>query len=65
MQRQLSTGEVAREAQISEHRVRVYADAGLLPCERDPTGKRFFSPDAPEVARAVFKQRNSRARRTR
>jgi len=63
MQRQLSTGEVAREAKISEHRVRVYADSGLLPCERDPTGKRFFSPDAPDVARAVFTQRNSRGRR--
>ena len=63
MQRQLSTGEVAREAKISEHRVRVYADAGLLPCERDATGKRFFSPDAPDVARAVFRQRNLRGRR--
>lgn len=64
MQRQLTTGEVAREARISEHRVRVYADAGLLPCERDSTGRRFFYPDAPDVARAVFKQRNLRVRRT-
>jgi DNA-binding transcriptional MerR regulator len=58
----LTTGLVARYAGISERRVRLYADAGLITSSRDETGRRVFPSEAAEQARAVFERRTSRIR---
>jgi DNA-binding transcriptional MerR regulator len=39
----LVTSGAARALETPEHRVRVYADAGRLPCVRDATGRRLFA----------------------
>jgi DNA-binding transcriptional MerR regulator len=59
----LTTGAVAREAGISERRVRLYADAGLIKSGRDSSGRRVFDRSAPAEAQAVFRQRTRRIRR--
>lgn len=49
-----STGQVARAAGVSEKAVRLYAARGLVPVVRDPrTGRRAFSPEALDRARAI------------
>lgn len=53
----LMTGEVARQAGLGEKRIRIYADAGLLPCKRTPGGVRIFPADAPRMAREIHAKR--------
>lgn len=59
MQQVLTTGDVARQARISENRVRVYADEGLIKSVRDSVGRRVFPPEAVEQARAAFERRTT------
>lgn len=37
---------IAREARVPEATVRNWADAGLLPCQRDSAGRRLFEAEA-------------------
>ena len=60
MTKLLTTCAVAREAGVSERRVRAYADAGIVDCVRDSANRRMFSADAPARVRAAFKQRTKR-----
>lgn len=57
MNKSLTTGSVARAAAISEQIIRAYANSGLLPCVRTPTGVRLFASDAPELARKIYEER--------
>jgi DNA-binding transcriptional MerR regulator len=63
--RVLTTREVARESDTAEHRIRKYADLGLLECERTTDGVRIFGSDAPKKARAIKKERLLRRGRPR
>lgn len=56
----MTTGAVARAAEVSEQIIRLYADNGLLPCERTANGIRLFGSDAPEMARKVYRDRMMR-----
>ena len=62
MQQVLTTGDVARQARISENRVRLYADEGLSVSSRDSVGRRVFPPEAVEQARSAFERRTRRPR---
>lgn len=59
----LTTLTVAREAGISERRVRQYADLGLIESIRDSGGRRLFSEASVEQARAAFAARTRRLRK--
>lgn len=53
----LTVGTVARGVPCSEQVVRLYADMGLIPCERDSRGSRLFTPEAVLLARTIREQR--------
>lgn len=60
MEKVLTTAAVARQAGVSEKRVRVYADAGLIECARDSAGRRVFPLTAPKLVRELFLRRTRR-----
>jgi len=64
MKKVLTTSGVACGANISEHRVRVYADAGIIECVRDSAGRRTFQESAVKQAREAHERRTRRIRRT-
>lgn len=56
----LRTGAFARRVGFSERIARVYADTGLVPCERDSTGSRLFDESAVEPAKALYLRRTAK-----
>jgi len=63
MEKVLTTAGIAREAGVSETRIRVYADAGIIECVRDSAGRRAFPASAVKQAREAFERRTRRTRR--
>jgi len=59
----LTTGSIARQADVLEATVRRYADRGLLEYVRLYNGVRLFKPSAIERARALKAERWSRCGR--
>lgn len=52
-----TSGAVAREAEVSQQTVTLYARLGLVPCIVTSDSRRLFPPDAPEIVRQVYKRR--------
>lgn len=52
-----TTGQVAREAGVSQPTVRLYADLGLIACVTASDGTRLFSADAADLVRQIRTRR--------
>lgn len=59
----LTVGAVSRGAGLSPPTIRLYADAGWIPCEVDSTGRRLFHHVAIELAKRVHVERMQRVGR--
>lgn len=55
----LTIGAIAREVGVCVQTIRSYADAGLIPCERDSVGRRMFTEESVEAARSVLRNRRT------
>lgn len=58
-----TSGEVAREAGLSNTTLTKYVQLGLLPCRRTKSGWQLFPENAPALARAIHKKRMANAGR--
>ena len=52
-----TTGQVAREAGVSQPTVRLYANLGLLECITASDGTRLFPAGAADLVRQICRQR--------
>ena len=52
-----TTGQVSREAGVSQPTVRLYANLGLLPHVVASDGTRLFPPDTAELVREICTRR--------
>ena len=59
----LAMGAMVRQTGLSPPTLRLYADAGLIPCEVDSTGRRLFPPMAIEMAKRIHAERLARVGR--
>ncbi len=55
-----TSGEVAREARVSQPTVRLYAKLGLIPHITASDGTRLFSAEAADRVREIYAQRVAR-----
>ena len=59
----LTVGALAKLTGLSAPTVRLYGDAGWIPCEVDTTGRRTFPPIAVELAKRLHAERMTRVGR--
>jgi DNA-binding transcriptional MerR regulator len=55
-----TSGQVAREASVSQPTVRLYANLGLVPHITASDGTRLFSAEAADLVRQIYSQRLAR-----
>lgn len=59
----LAMGAMVRQTGLSPPTLRLYAAAGLIPCEVDSTGRRLFPTVAVKMAKRVHAERLARVGR--
>lgn len=52
-----TSGAIAREAEVSQQTVTLYARLGLVPCKRTSDGRRLFASDAAKRVREIYLKR--------
>lgn len=60
----LTIGTMSKKTGISKPTLRLYADSGLVPCQKDSVGRRLFEAGAPKIALRVRDERTGSLKTT-